>query len=61
MVFFNRRGRNNQRKTSGNFSEKEKRAYDAGKAYAEAKKGKRVHLNTKKERDSFRAGVKSVK
>lgn len=43
------------------YSEKEKRAYDAGKAYAKAKKGKRMGLKTKKEQQSFTNGYKSVK
>ena len=42
------------------FSEREKRAYSAGRGYAAAKKGKRIKCNTEKERQSFRNGVKSV-
>ena len=42
------------------FSEREKRAYSAGRGYAAAKKGKRIKCNTEKEKQSFRNGVKSV-
>ena len=43
------------------FSEREKRAYSAGRGYAAAKKGKRIKCNTEKEKQSFRNGVKSEK
>ena len=43
------------------YSVKEKRAYDAGKAYARAKRGKRMGLKTKKEQESFKNGYNSVK
>ena len=39
------------------FSEREKRAYSAGRGYAAAKKGKRIKCNTEKEKQSFRNGV----
>lgn len=40
------------------YSEKEKRAFDAGKAYARARKGKRMGLKTKKEQESFKNGYR---
>lgn len=43
------------------FSEKEKRAYRGGRAYATGKAGRRVKLETEKERKSFSNGVKSVR
>jgi len=43
------------------FSEREKRAFSAGKGYAAAKAGKRVVCKTEKEKQSFRNGVKSVR
>lgn len=42
------------------YSEREKRAYSAGRGYAAAKKGKRVKCQTEREKASFRNGVKSV-
>ena len=42
------------------FTEREKRAYSAGRGYAAAKKGKRIKCNTEKEKQSFCNGVKSV-
>lgn len=43
------------------FSVSEKRAYDAGRAYALAKQGKRVNCKTEKDKASFRNGMKAVK
>lgn len=43
------------------YSDKEKRAWIAGRAYATAKKGKRCSFNTKKEKKSFRNGFNSIK
>lgn len=43
------------------FTEREKRAYSAGKGYAAAKAGKRVECKTEKEKQSFRNGVMSVR
>lgn len=43
------------------YSEKEKRAYHGGRAYAAAKAGRRVTFNTEKERKSFSNGVKAVR
>lgn len=43
------------------FTEREKRAFSAGKGYAAAKAGKRVACKTEKEKQSFRNGVKSVR
>lgn len=43
------------------FTEREKRAYSAGKGYAAAKAGKRVACKTEKEKQSFRNGVKAVR
>ena len=43
------------------YTVKEKRAYDAGRAYAKAKAGKRMGLKTKKEQESFKNGYKSGK
>ena len=40
------------------YSTKEKRAYDAGRAYARARKGKRMGLRTKKEQESFKNGYR---
>ena len=42
------------------FSEREKRAFSAGRGYGAAKRGKRVKCNTAKEKQSFRNGVNSV-
>lgn len=42
------------------FTEREKRAYSAGRGFAAAKKGKRVACKTEKEKQSFRNGVRSV-
>lgn len=44
-----------------NYSEAEKRAYHGGRAYAAAKKGKRIRFKTEKEKRSFSNGVKSVR
>lgn len=41
------------------FSEREKRAYSAGRGYAAAKRGKRVQCKTAREKQSFRNGLKS--
>ncbi|MCM1296854.1 MAG: hypothetical protein NC311_15050 [Muribaculaceae bacterium] len=43
------------------FSVREKRAYDAGRAYGLAKQGKRVNCKTEKDKTSFRNGMKAVK
>lgn len=43
------------------FTEREKRAFSAGKGYAAAKAGKRVACKTEKEKASFRNGVKAVR
>lgn len=43
------------------FTEREKRAFSAGKGYAAAKAGKRVACKTEAEKQSFRNGVKSVR
>lgn len=43
------------------YTEREKRAFSAGKGYAAAKAGKRVACKTEKEKESFRNGVKSVR
>ncbi len=43
------------------YTEREKRAFSAGKGYAAAKAGKRVACKTEKEKQSFRNGVKSVR
>lgn len=43
------------------FTEREKRAFSAGKGYAAAKAGKRVACETEKEKQSFRNGVNSVR
>ena len=59
-----KRGKTTQKKTSkrkGNFTKAEKEAYNAGRAYGAAKKGRRISLKTKKERQSFSNGVKSVR
>ena len=45
----------------GQFTEREKRAFSAGKGYAAAKAGKRVACKTEREKQSFRNGVKSVR
>lgn len=42
------------------FTEREKRAWSAGRGYGAAKKGKRIECKTEKEKQSFRNGVKSV-
>lgn len=43
------------------FTEREKRAFSAGKGYAAAKAGKRVACKTEKEKESFRNGVNAVR
>ncbi len=43
------------------FTEREKRAFSAGKGYAAAKAGKRVACKTEKEKQSFRNGVNAVR
>lgn len=43
------------------FTEREKRAFSAGKGYAAAKAGKRVECKTEKEKQSFRNGVNAVR
>lgn len=43
------------------FSEREKRAFSAGKGYAAAKAGKRVKCETEAEKQSFRNGVNAVR
>ena len=43
------------------YSEREKRAYSAGRGYGAAKSGKRVKCVTKKEKSSFINGFNSVK
>ena len=43
------------------FSEREKRAYSAGRGYAAAQKGRRIKCKTEKEKQSFRNGIKSVR
>ena len=43
------------------YTELEKRAYHGGRAYAAAKKGRRVKFKTEKERKSFSNGVKSIR
>ena len=43
------------------YSEREKRAYFAGKAYATAKAGNRVNCKSSVEKQSFRNGVNSVR
>lgn len=42
------------------FSEREKRAYSAGRGYAAAKKGRRIKCKTEREKQSFRNGVNSI-
>jgi len=48
-------------KKKAKYTEEEKRAWAAGRAYAAAKKGKRLKLRTKKEENSFKEGYNSVK
>ena len=43
------------------YSEREKQAYYAGKAYATAKAGKRFPCKTEEGKERFRNGVKSVR
>ena len=43
---------------SRRYTAKEKRAYDAGRAYKRAQEGKRMGLKTKKEQESFKNGYK---
>lgn len=43
------------------YSEREKRAFSAGKGYAAAKAGKRVKCETEAEKQSFRNGVNAVR
>ncbi len=43
------------------FSEREKRAFSAGRGYGAAKRGKRVKCETEKEKQSFRNGFNSTK
>lgn len=43
------------------FTEREKRAYSAGRGYAAAKAGRRVKCETEKEKRSFRNGVNAVR
>lgn len=43
------------------YTEREKRAFSAGKGYAAAKAGKRVACKTEKKKQSFRNGVKAVR
>lgn len=43
------------------YSDREKRAFVAGKAYAAAKSGIRCSFKTNSERKSFSNGVKSVR
>lgn len=45
-------------KNKTSYSEAEKRAYDAGKAYGAAKKNVRCTFKTEKERKSFSRGYK---
>lgn len=46
---------------SKRYSLKEKRAYDAGRAYAKAQQGKRMGLRTEAERRSFANGYRNEK
>ncbi len=50
-----------KRRTTPKRSEAEKQAYAAGQGFAAAKAGKRIECTSKKQKASFRAGVKSVK
>lgn len=43
------------------YSDREKRAFFAGRGYASAKKGKRVKCSSEAEKRSFRNGVRSVR
>lgn len=43
------------------FTEREKRAYSAGKGFVAAKAGKRITCKTEKEKQSFRNGVNAVR
>lgn len=43
------------------YSEREKRAYSAGRGYGAAKAGRRVKCRNEKEKRSFRNGLKSVR
>ncbi len=45
----------------GKYSEAEKRAWDAGRAWEVGKNGGKVELKSEKEKESFRNGVKSVR
>lgn len=47
-------------KKKGKFSQAEKTAFAAGKAFAAAKAGDRVQLRSKKQEESFRKGMQSV-
>lgn len=42
------------------YSEKEKRAWSAGRGYGAAKKGRKAMFKTEKEKKSFRNGYNSV-
>ena len=42
------------------YSDREKRAYSAGRGYGAAKAGKRVRCRTKAEKNSFRNGFNSA-
>ena len=55
------RGRGGTKKGSGKYSQAQKTAYEAGRAYELGKNGGRVQLGSKRQEESFRAGVKSVK
>lgn len=43
------------------YSESEKKAFAAGRAFETAKRGERVKCRSEAEKASFRAGVKSVR
>lgn len=51
----------NSNNANKQYSEREKQAFYAGKAYAQAKAGQRVNCRTKAERQSFSNGVKIVR
>ena len=42
------------------FSEREKRAYSAGRGYGAAKAGRRIACKTAKEKQSFRNGLRTA-
>ena len=54
-------GKDHRRIILAKYSVKEKRAYDAGKAYGAAKAGKRCRFKTKKEEKSFLNGLSATK